>query len=137
MSFKEKLKEFGGGDFTFLSEDGEQLICAVVDEPVLLKSKFQGKEQDRIGIPVMTEDGYQLFITGKRVARKVSKFENHFQDSALVITRYGESGDVNSRYTVKILDDELTTKQLLSMAKAEYKPELTAEAVKEASKVLG
>lgn len=137
MGFKDKLKEFGGGDFTFLSEDGEQLVCVIVDLPVLLKSKFQGKEQDRIGIPCMTEDGYALFITGKRVARKVSKFENRFADSALVITRHGESGDVNSRYTVSVLEDGVITKELLAMAKKEYKPQLTEEAVKEASKILG
>ena len=34
--WKEKMKDWGGGDLTFLSSDGEVIMFVVVDEPQLL-----------------------------------------------------------------------------------------------------
>ena len=75
MSWKEKMKEWGGGDLAFLSEDGEVITFAVVGEPVLLEGKFKGKPSEKIGCPIVTRDGFTLFIAGKRLARKLSKYE--------------------------------------------------------------
>lgn len=136
MSWKDKAKDWGGGDFTFLSSDGECLIFIVVDEPVLLEGTFKGKPQDRIGCPVMTDEGFQLFITGKRVFRKLSKFESYFKTHALMVTRHGGEGDINAKYDVNLIDDKAKTTQLLDLAKKEYKPALLKQAVEDAVKIM-
>lgn len=136
MGWREKMKEWGGGDITFLSSDGECIMFVVVDEPVLLTGKFKGKEQDRIGCPVVTDEGFALFITGKRVGRKLSKFEDRFKTAAFMITRHGIEGDINSVYEVAMLDNPEKTKQLFAIAKKEYKPALLNAAIEDAKEVM-
>lgn len=133
MGWKEKMKEFGGGDLTFLSSDGECLVFAVVTDPVLLHGKYKGKEQDRIGCPVMTDEGFSLFVCGKRVGRKISKFEEHFDKKALIVVRHGETGDVNCTYDVKLYDNDEVAKRLLTMIKSDYTPDLLEQAIKDAT----
>ncbi len=134
--WKEKMKDWGGGDLTFLSSDGEVIQFVVVDEPQLLAGKFKGNPQERIGCPVVTDEGFVLFITGKRVARKLSKFEDRFKDTAFMVIRHGESGDINSTYEVAILDNEAKTEQLFTIAKKEYKAALLKQAIKDAKEVM-
>lgn len=136
MGWRDKMKEWGGGDITFLSSDGEVIIFVVVDEPVLLVGKFKGKEQERIGCPVITDEGFALFITGKRVGRKLSKFEDMFKSKAFMITRHGEAGDINATYDVGILDSKEKTTQLFDIAKKEYKPALLKQAIEDAKEVM-
>lgn len=136
MSWKEKMKEWGGGDFTFLSSDRECILFVVVDEPVLLMGKFKGKESERIGCPIVTDDGFTLFITGKRVGRKLSKFESSFDSNAFGITRHGVEGDINSTYTVNMLDNPEKAKQLFAIAKRDYKPALLKAAVEDAIDIM-
>ena len=136
MTWKDKMKEWGGGDLTFLSSDGEVLIFVVVDMPQLLVGKFKGKEQERIGCPVVTDEGFLLFITGKRTARKLSKFESRFADSAFMVVRHGEAGDINCTYEVSVLDDKAKTEQLFAIAKREYKPALLKQAIEDAKEVM-
>jgi len=137
MSWKEKMKEFGGGNFCFLSSDGEVLTFIVVGEPVLLHSKYKGQEQQRIGCPVVTDDGYTLFICGKRLARKLSKHEAVFNTSAIMVIRRGVEGDVNASYEVRVLPDVETYNRLKAIADKDFKPAMIAESVEEASGVLG
>lgn len=136
MSWKGNMKEFGGGAVTFLSSDAECIMFVVVADPVLLESKYKGNVQERIGCPVVTDEGFVLYITGKRTARKLSKFEDRFEDSAFMVVRHGAEGDINSRYDVLILNDEAKTKQLFEIAKAEYKPTLLKEALADADEIL-
>lgn len=136
MGWRSKMKDWGGGDITFLSSNGECLIFVVVDEPVLLTGKFKGKEQERIGCPVVTDEGFVLFITGKRVARKLSKFEARFKDTAFLVTRRGESGDINATYDVSPIDNPEKTQQLFDIAKKEYKPALIKQAIEAAKEVM-
>ena len=116
MSWKEKMKEFGGGDLSFLSEDGEVIKFVVVGEPILLQGKFKGRPSEKIGCPVVTEDGFSLFVAGKRLARKISKHEDSFADVALMAIRHGEQGDIEASYELKVLDDVELTKKLLDFA---------------------
>ena len=134
--WKDKMKEWGGGDLTFLSSDGEVIMFVVVDEPQLLKGKFKGNPQERIGCPVVTDEGFVLFVTGKRVARKLSKFEDLFKINAFMVCRHGESGDINASYEVSILDNDAKTAQLFAIAKKEYKPILLKQAIKDAKEVM-
>ena len=136
MSWKEKIKEFGGGNFTFLSEDGETLTFIIVGDPVLLKSRFKGKENERIGCPVITDEGYMLFVTGKRLARKLSKHESVFNKSALMVTRQGETGDINATYNVTVLPEADTYKRLRAIMKADFKVEMIAESIEAVGDVL-
>jgi len=136
MSWKEKAKEWGGGDITFLSSDGECLIFVAVAEPVLLEGVFKGKPQDRIGCPIVTDEGFQLFVTGKRVFRKLSKFEDKFNTHAFMVVRHGGEGDINAKYDVSLLDDSAKTVQLFDIAKKEYKPALLKQAIEDAQKVM-
>jgi len=136
MGWRDKMKEWGGGDITFLSSDGECIMFVVVDEPVLLTGKFKGKPQDRIGCPVVTDEGFVLFITGKRVARKLSKFEDIFKTAAFLVTRHGVQDDINAEYPIAVVDNPEKTKQLLDLAKKEYKPALLKDAIEAAKEVL-
>lgn len=136
MGWKEKMKEWGAGDFTFLSSDGECIIFVVVDEPVLLTGKFKGKEQERIGCPVVTDEGFVLFVTGKRVARKLSKFEDVFKETAFMVTRHGSEGDIHSTYDVDMVATPEKSKQLFALAKREYKPALLKQAIEDVQEVM-
>ena len=136
MSWYDKIKGLGGGDFTFLSSDGEVIVFVIADDPVIIASKFKGKEQTRVGCPVVTDEGFVLFITGIRVARKLSKFEGRFKDTAFMVVRHGGENDVNAKYDVRPLDDVAKTKQLLGMIKTEYSKEKLDAAVKDAKKVI-
>ena len=136
MGWKDKMKEFGGGDLTFLSSDGECLVFVIVDEPVLLKGTYKKKEQDRVGCPVFTDEGFMLFVTGKRVARKISKFEDKFKEKALIVVRHGETGDVNSTYDVSLYDNDELAKRLFAMAKTDYKKDLLIAAIKDAKECM-
>lgn len=136
MSWKDKMKEWGGGDLAFLSEDGELITFVVVGEPVLLEGKYKGKPSEKIGCPIVTTDGFSLLIAGKRLARKIAKYEDEHAVVAFIATRHGESGDIDATYPLKILDDADLTKQLLeSTAGKDYRPEI-AEAVTAALDVM-
>ncbi|GAI77760.1 unnamed protein product, partial [marine sediment metagenome] len=93
-------------------------------------------EQDRIGCPVVTDEGFVLFITGKRVARKLSKFERIFNKEAFMVTRHGEAGDINATYDISILDNKEKTAQLFGIAKQDYKPALLKQAIEDAVEVM-
>lgn len=136
MGWRDKMKEWGAGDFTFLSSDGECIMFVVVDDPVLLVGKFKGKEQERIGCPVVTDEGFSLFVTGKRVARKLSKFEKWFKERAFMVVRHGGEGDINAKYDVTILDNKEKTAQLFTIAKGEYKPALLKQAIEDVQEVM-
>lgn len=136
MSWKEKMKEFGGGDLAFLSEDGEAIIFVVVGEPVLLEGKYKGKPSEKIGCPIITLDGFVLFVAGKRLARKISKYEGTFDKSAFMAIRHGEQGDIDASYELKVLDDVDVTAKLLGMRKKEFKPQMVDDAVKAALDVM-
>jgi len=131
-----KMKDFGGGNFTFLSSDGEVLIFIVVGLPQLMKSKFQGKEGERIGCPVVTDEGYLLFVTGKRLARKLAKHEKVFKTNALMVIRHGIEGDVNAKYEIKVIPEPETFKRLSDIAASDFEPDMIAESVKDASEVM-
>jgi len=135
-TWKDKMQEYGGGNFTFLSVDGEVLIFIVVGLPQLLKSTYKGKENDRIGCPIVTDEGYVLFICGKRLARKISKLEKQFNTNAIMAVRHGLEGDVNAKYDVKIVPEKETFERLLAIKKSDFKPAMIAESVKDSAEVL-
>ena len=131
-----KMKEWGGGDFTFLGSDGEALIFIVAGLPVLMASNYKGKDQERIGCPVITENGYQLFVCGKRVGRKLSKFESSFETNAIMVVRHGVEGDSNAKYDVKVLPEKETFDALCAIRDADFEVEMIAESVKAALEVM-
>lgn len=134
--WREKMKEWGGGDLTFLSSDGECIIFVVADDPVLLKGKFKGNESERIGCPVVTDEGFMLLIIGKRAARKLSKFESVFKEQALMITRHGVEGDINATYEVTALQAGKKTEHLFDLMKKEYTAAKLKQAIKDAKDVV-
>jgi len=136
MSWKEKIKEFGGGDLAFLSEDAEVLVFIVVGEPVLLEGKYKGKPSEKIGCPVITEDGFVLFVSGKRLARKISKYEDRFGDTAFMAIRHGEQNDITSTYELKVLDSPELTEKLFGIRDTDFSLPMIDEAVKAALDVM-
>lgn len=136
MTWAQKMKDFGGGNFTFLSEDGETITFIVVGDPVLLETNFKGKKQNRIGCPVVTESGYQLFITGKRTARRISKHESLFATNALMVTRQGEAGDKDSKYPVVVIPEQETFQRLCTIRDATFTPGMIQESVEESQESL-
>lgn len=136
MSWRDKMKEWGGGDVTFLSEDGEVLDFVICGEPVLMKGKFKGKEQERVGVPIVTLDGFSLFVTGKRTARKLSKYEADFVNSAIRIIRHGGEEDVNTKYPISLVTDKEVVKQLFLIKDKEYNQDVLDEAIKYATELM-
>lgn len=136
MAWKDKMKEFGGGDLAFLSEDGEVITFVVVDEPVLLEGKFKGRPSEKIGCPVITEDGFVLFVAGKRLARKIAKHEDEFNVSAFCAIRHGEQNDITASYELKVCQDKELTEKLLGMVEDEFNPQILKEAIDSALLVM-
>jgi len=136
MSWKDKMKEWGGGDMAFLSEDGEMINFVVVGEPVLLTGKFKGKETEKIGCPVVTEDGFQLLVAGKRLARKISKYEDQFNIQAFTAIRHGEAENPNTKYELKTITDVELVKRLFEIAGTDFRPDMIEDAVKAAEAVM-
>ncbi|MBA7524173.1 hypothetical protein ES705_16310 [subsurface metagenome] len=131
-----RMKELGGGNFTFLSSDGEAIVFIVVGLPVPLKSKYQGKEGERIGCPVVTDEGYMLFVTGKRLARKLAKHEKIFGTHAIMIVRHGVEGDVNAKYEIIEIPEPETYKRLHDISASDFEPSMIGESVEEALAVM-
>ena len=136
MTWKERMKEIGGGNFTFLSVDGEVLIFIVVGLPEPLKSTYKGNTSIRVGCPVVTDEGYMLFICGKRLARKISKLEEKFKTHAIMAIRHGAEGDVNAKYDVSVVPEKETFNRLQGIKKAEFKQSMIAESVADSTEVL-
>jgi len=136
MTWKDKMKEFGGGNFTFLSVDGEVLIFIIVGEPVLLEGVYKGKKNERIGCPIITDEGYLLFICGKRLARKISKLERHFDTKVIMAVRHGEEGDVNAKYDVKVVPEKETFERLQAIKKTDFKRGMIQESIDDSAEVL-
>ena len=126
MSWKDKMKEFGGGDLSFLSEDGEAIMFIVVGDPVLLQGKYKGTPSEKIGCPICSQDGFALFVSGKRLARKLSKYEDRFGDTAFIAIRHGVQGDIEARYELKIVDDADQTARLFGLVQGkDFSVEIT------------
>lgn len=136
MSWKEKMKEFGGGDLSFLSEDGEVICFMVVGEPILLEGKFKGRPSEKIGCPIVTADGFTLFIAGKRLARKIAKYEDRFTDTAFMACRHGGQNDIASTYELKVLDNSALTLQLIGIAESSRYEDEIVEAITAADAVM-
>ncbi len=136
MGWTEKMKEWGGGEVAFLSEDGEAIIFIVVDDPVLLKGKFKGRMSERIGCPVITTEGYTLFICGKRLARRLSRYDKKFGDTAFMVVRRGEHNDIETVYELsKCADEELTAK-LFAWKDSDFDPEQIADSIAAAEEIV-
>lgn len=135
-SWAGRMKEWGGGDFCFLSSDGEAITFIVVGLPIQLESMYKKKKQKRIGCPVVTDTGYQLFICGTRVARKLSKFEKQFDSKAFMVVRHGAEGDVNAKYDVKPLPEKETYSALMVIKESDFKHEMIQDSIDAATEVM-
>lgn len=131
-----RMKEWGGGDFTFLSDDGECLVFIVVGLPELMDSIYKGQAGKRIGVPAVTENGYQLFVCGKRVGRKLSKVSKQFDTNAIMVVRHGEAGDTNAKYDVKVLPEKETFENLVKIKTEDFEESMIADSIKDALVVM-
>lgn len=136
MAWKEKIAEWGPSNLLFLSTDGASVNFIVVGDPQLLKGTYRKKETDRVAAPVVTQDGFMLFITGKRTARKLASVEEHFKDSVINVTRHGVEGDVDASYEVTVLSDADLFKRLKSIAAKTYSETALKESIAEAEETV-
>lgn len=128
MSWKERMKEFGGGNIEFLSEDGEAIKFMVVGEPELLEGEYKGNVSRKVGCPIVTEDGLSILVAGMRLARKLAKNEEYFTTNAFIAIRHGASGDSNSTYELKVLDEPELVERLKDVAMREANTKAIADA---------
>ncbi len=135
MGFKENMKDWGGASLTFLSEDGERVVFMVVADPVLIEGKYGRTATKRIGIPCVTEEGFSLLTVGMRVGRRLAKHEGAFDDRVFELIRHGETGDTNTRYVLKVLEDPDVFATLSALAEQPIDPEELAESIEEATKL--
>lgn len=131
-----RMKAWGGGDFTFLSSDGETLTFIVVGLCELMESTYKQKKGERIGVPAVTENGYQLFVCGKRVGRKLAKVEKSFLTSAIMVVRHGIEGDTDAKYDVKVLPEKETFDALCKIRDEDFDPEMIPDSIKAALVVM-
>ncbi len=136
MSWKERMAEWGGGEVSFLSEDGECMVFIVAGEPQLLKSKYKNQETERIAAPLITDDGFTLLIMGKRLARKLSKHEGDFSTKAFIAVRHGEERDINTTYELSVLDDPERTAKLFNMLSTQFDDTMVEEAITAAKDIM-
>ncbi len=136
MNWTESMKEWGGGELSFLSEDGEAVHFIVVGDPILLEGKFKGKPTSRIGAPIVTREGFTLLIMGKRLARRLSKHEKKFNSKAFIAVRRGGENDINTTYELSICDDDPIRKELFELKKTVFTEDMIAEAVIDAQEVM-
>lgn len=135
MTWVDKMKELGGGDISFLSVDGECITFVVIGDPIPIEGKFRGLATMRIGCPVVTQDGFTLLVVGKRVARRLSKYEKEFDKVAFTLIRHGEPDDVKCKYELLRETDKELIKPLMALkAKGVSKADI-AEAVESAQEV--
>ena len=137
MSWKDKMKEWGGGDVSFLSEDGECITFVVVGAPYLIAGKYKGQETSRIGCLIWSLEGFSLLIGGKRVARRLSKHEKEFKTRAFDLVRQGVSGDTNSKYELSLCDVKELESELLAAAKTGFNKSDLDDAVTTATDIAG
>ncbi len=136
MGWKDKMQEWGGGEVAFLSEDGEAMIFIVVDDPILLQGKFKGRMSERIGCPVITNEGYTLFICGKRLARRLSRYEDRFGDTAFMVVRRGEHNDIETVYELSKCADEELTANLFAWKDSEFDHSQVADSIAAAEEIV-
>ena len=136
MSWKDKMAEWGGGEVSFLSEDGECIVFVVAGEPQLLESKYKNQTTERIAAPLITDDGFTLLIMGKRLARKLSKHEADFGKHAFIAVRHGEERDINTTYELTVLDDPERTKKLFEILARDFNPTQVDEAIEAAKDIM-
>lgn len=135
MTWKDTIKEWGGGDVSFLSEDGECITFVVIGDPVLIKGKYKGQDTERVGCPAIIADGFTLLMIGKRIARRIMKHEADFQKHAFDLIRHGEPGSQDSTYELKPCDLEDVNKELLALADKGVSVEDIEEAIKAAGEI--
>lgn len=137
MGWKDKMKDFGGADVSFLSEDGEMTTFVVVGEPHMIEGKYQKQNTKRIGVPCVTLEGFSLLVIGMRVGRRISKFEDHLHEWAFELVRHGDSDDTNTKYELaRTSDAELEKRLLAAVQDVDYTAEI-AEAVDSATEIAG
>lgn len=132
MSWKDRMAEWGPASLLFLSTDGASANFIVVADPVLIKGKYRGKENDRIGCPVVTDEGFVLFVCGKRCARKLASLEDKFASCVINVTRHGVEGDTDTSYEVSAVPDAAKLKALKAVAVKTYSPQALQDAIKDA-----
>lgn len=135
MSWAEKMKQWGGADVTFLSEDGECITFMVVGEPFLIKGQYEGEDTQRIGCPIVTQEGFTLLVVSRRVARRLSKLEPYFKESAIELIRHGEHGDLKSKYEMGVVTNKGIVNELQAVKDIGVSAEDIAEAVAEAEEI--
>lgn len=136
MGWKAKMKEIGGANLEFLSEDAEVIRFVVVGEPELLEGKYKGKATRKVACPVFTLDGYALFVIGMRLARRICKYERDFAKSAFMVIRHGGTDDKDTRYELQVLDDKEYTEKLFKAAKAGVSKDEISETLEAAKEVM-
>jgi hypothetical protein len=136
MSWKEKMKEMGPANILFLSTDGASVNFIVVADPVPVSGTYQKKPQTRVGCPVVTMDGFVLFVCGKRTARKLASIEDKFKTHVINVTRHGVEGDTDTGYEVSALEDAALFKTLKGIAAKTFTEDALKEAIADAEDVM-
>lgn len=136
MGWKETMQEIGGGNVSFLSEDNETTTFIVVGDPAVLEGEYKRTKSVRIGCPVITQDGYSLLIIGKRLARRLAKYEDKFETEAFTVTRHGEKSDIDTTYELKLCDDEQLKQQMFELKRTSFDPSEIAESVADAERII-
>ena len=115
--------------------DGERCVFMVAGDPVLILGKFKHKDTKRIGVPVVTIEGFSLLTVGMRVARRLCKYDKKFGDTVFELIRHGGEGDTGTVYELNAIDDGNTFTRLSAMVKVGIDPDELKASIEEATKL--
>ena len=136
MNWANKAKDWGPDTLLFLSTDGASVNFIVVADPELLQGTYKNKANKRVACPVVTSEGFKLFITGLRTARKLASIEAKFATHVINVTRHGAEGDTDATCEVSALEDAAAMKKLLAVKAKTFTAESLAAALKDAKEVI-
>jgi len=136
MNWANKAKDWGPDTLLFLSTDGASVNFIVVADPELLQGTYKGKANKRIACPVVTMEGFKLFITGVRTARKLASIESKFGTHIVNVTRHGAEGDTDATCEVSALEDAAMMKKLLAVKAKTFDSAALIAALKDAQETI-
>ena len=137
MKWKETMAEWGGADMTFLSEDMETMTFVVVADPVLYEGNYKGNTTRRVLAPVVTTEGFTILVLGMRVARRLAKYEEKFDDVAFELTRHGEARNTQTTYSLVLCTDATLITALQESVVNEFEPAELEEHIASVRKAMG
>lgn len=99
MAFENTNEAFGPGLYFRLDDDGDSDTIMILGEPEPRISTYDGEEVVQAMFPIWHEDRVQVWTTSQRTCREIQRHWPDWQNRPLKVTRSGERGSSQTKYT--------------------------------------